>query len=137
MNVKGDTIPRLRADKNGLIQWIDRNGGFISVNIDEDEKYGGWKLTTGKNMRKNDVIAFLPNQLCLGSNPNDDIYSQNLQDNAKIIMNSVDRLQWRTRLAVALLSERVNEESYFRSYIENLPYEFRGFPIFFSANEFR
>jgi hypothetical protein len=38
---------------------------------------------------------------------------------------------------VALLSERVRPNSFFTPYLRNLPFEFWGFPLFFTAAEFR
>jgi hypothetical protein len=53
------------------------------------------------------------------------------------VMESLLPSQWRARLAVALLSERVRPESFFSPYIRNLPFEFLGMPIFYSPVEQR
>ena len=51
-------------------------------------------------------------------------------------MEAFSPSQWRTRLAVAILSERVRPKSFFYPYLSNLPFEVWGLPFFFNMTEF-
>jgi len=52
------------------------------------------------------------------------------------LMASLDEKQWRVRLAVAMLSERVRPNSSYRAYLRNLPFEYWGVPMFFNSSVF-
>ena len=51
-------------------------------------------------------------------------------------MEAFNPSQWRTRLAIAMLSERVRPKSFFYPYLSNLPFEVWGLPFFFNMTEF-
>lgn len=51
-------------------------------------------------------------------------------------MEAFNPSQWRTRLAIAMLSERVRPKSFFYPYLSNLPFEVLGLPFFFNITEF-
>eukprot|EP00981_Chlorochromonas_danica_P000953 scaffold229_cov155-Ochromonas_danica.AAC.1 len=53
------------------------------------------------------------------------------------LINAIGPQHWRARLAIALLCERCNPHSFFLPYLNNLPQEIRGVPLFFSPTEFR
>ena len=126
-------LPRLNSDPNSLIEWIKSNGGKFEVDIIQSTN--GWSLHTNKSYKKNDIIISIPKKLCLYSNPNK-MLTKILPQTANL-MNTLKPTQWRARLAILLLSERVRTNSFYQTYIDNLPFEFWGVPLFYNANEFK
>lgn len=128
-----DEVPRLHADIDLLIEWIVTNNGIFNANIKQSKE--GWTLTAKENIPKDTVIMKIPKSLCIYSDPS--LMNNKLLDSTSLLMNSLLPSHWRIRLAIALLSERVKPDSFFNPYLRNLPFEFWGMPVFFSATEFR
>ena len=131
-----DAAPRLYRDIDGLIEWIekDENNGVFDAAISEHPSKG-WTLVALEPVKPKTTLLQIPKKLCIFSDP--DIMNMPLLDNTKVLMKSLSDVHWRARLAIALLSERVKPESFFAPYLKNLPFEFWGMPVFFSASEFR
>jgi len=126
-------LPRLFADLGSMVRWIERSEGMVDTEVREGGE--GWTLHANRFVAKGTTLMSIPKSLCIFSDPQ--VMVENpLLDNARLLMQSLDRKHWRARLAVALLSERVRPSSFFRSYLRNLPFEFWGMPVFFSADEF-
>ena len=127
-----DEVPRLHADLDGLIKWSEKSGAKVDVKVKRGRE--GWSLyANGDTIKDNDLLS-IPKKLCLFADPSKSKVP--LLDNAINLINTLDKQQWRARLAIALLSERVRPSSPFRFYVRNLPFEFWGMPIFFSTAEF-
>jgi hypothetical protein len=121
----GDTVgvPRLHHDLRSLIRWIEKSGGLFDADVQKGNE--GWNLISSRAIESG---------ICIFSNP---AYMEvPLLENAQLLMSSLDQNQWRARLAVALLSERVRPSSHYRAYLRNLPFEFWGMPVFYSTQEF-
>ena len=132
------SLPRLDEDLSSLINWIEENGGNSnSKNIDILKTSEGWKLMTQCDVKKDSSIITIPKSLCLYSNT-DNTNTKNVQvlDSTLNLMSVISPNQWRMRLAIALLSERVRDDSSLKPYLKNLPFEYWALPIFFGANEF-
>ena len=127
-------VPRLHFDLNGLIRWITKEGGIFEAEVQRGDE--GWSLISNRNVEIGDILLSIPKSLCICANPKT-MKQHTLLDNTQLLMNSLNPKQWRARLAVALLSERVRPNSYFRPYLRNLPFEFWGVPVFYSTKEFR
>lgn len=132
-SVNSNQIPRLDTDLFGLISFIEKSGGSFEPRVVEYAE--GWALSSRRNVIKGEVLLSIPKSICIRSDPSASDLS--LQISAKNLMDLFDKKQWRARLAIALLSERVKPNSLFRAYIQNLPFEYWGMPMFFSTSEFR
>ena len=126
-------VPRLNADVRGLIKFAEKAGGTVFSTV-VNQSPDGWTLKTDQSVARDTVLISIPKSLCIFSDP--DLCTIPLDINAQQFMKSLDKGQWRTRLAIALLSERVRPTSPFRAYIRNLPFEFWGTPVFYSSSEF-
>ena len=131
------TVPRLYPDVNGLIDWIesDENNGIFDASIVENQGARGWNIVALESVKVNTTLIRVPKKLCIYADP--DLMSSPLQENTVELMESMSEQHWRARLAIALLSERVKRDSFFSPYLKNLPFEFWGMPVFFSASEFQ
>ena len=129
-------VPRLHPDVNGLVEWIenDDNKGIFDAAINENSGSKGWTLVALEPVKPNTILIRIPKKLCIFSEP--ELQISPLLDNTKQLMNSMSGTQWRSRLAIALLSERVKPHSFFSPYLRNLPFEF-CMPVFFNSSEFR
>ena len=130
---KAAIVPRLNADVKGLVKWVEKYNGSMS-NVFIDQSGEGWILKSIQNFKKDDILVSIPKTICIFADPSKCVLP--LLDNTQRLMNSLNKSQWRARLAVALLSERVRPNSPYRSYIRNLPFEFWGMPVFYSNSEF-
>jgi hypothetical protein len=129
-------IPRLHSDEDKLYKWIEENDGFFNADITQHSE--GWSLKSRHEILKGEEIIRIPTNLCISSTPSDmNSLFQPLLESAKQLMESLSETQWRARLAIALLSERVRPDSFFTPYLQNLPFEYWGMPIFTSASELK
>ena len=131
-NYESIGVPRLHHDLSGLIRWIEKSGGRFDAGVKKGNE--GWNLVSDRTVDIGETILFIPKSICIFSNPS--YMEVPLLENAQQLMSSLDEGQWRARLAVALLSERVRPSSHYRSYLRNLPFEFWGMPVFYSTQEF-
>mmetsp|Transcript_12843 Transcript_12843/g.12480 ORF Transcript_12843/g.12480 Transcript_12843/m.12480 type:complete len:672 (+) Transcript_12843:150-2165(+) len=125
-------VPRLHHDLSGLIKWIEKSGGTFDAGVLKGSE--GWNLIANHPIKAGEIVMKIPKSICIFSNP--DYMEVPLLENAQLLMSSLDKSQWRARLAVALLSERVRPSSHYRAYLRNLPFEFWGMPVFYSTQEF-
>ena len=125
-------VPRLHLDLVSLIRWIEKSGGVFDAEVGTHNE--GWSLCAKERVEAGTVLLKIPKSLCIYANPTLNVVP--LVDNVQQLMSSLDSSQWRARLAVALLSERVRSISHFRAYLRNLPFEFWGVPVFYSSQEF-
>ena len=141
------SIPRLNADVTSLYHWVRKEGGYINEDaIAINQTDTEWTVVARSTLAKDssEVLAEIPTRVCIYANQQrfeNDIGSSgataaSLLPATKELMKTVHSSQWRTRLAIALLSERVRPDSFFRPYISNLPFEFLGVPMFFNSTEF-
>lgn len=128
-------VPRLHADVRGLLKYAEKEGGTVFATV-VNQSPEGWTLKTDQHVPKNEVLVSIPKRMCIFSDPDLCSSDVSLDKNAERLIKSLDPGQWRTRLAIALLSERVRPTSQFRAYIRNLPFEFLGTPVFYSSSEF-
>lgn len=126
-------VPRLYGDSGELINWVERYGGTFNADIALDKE--GWSLSAPSNVPTNTALVRIPKKLCIYAEPT--LMGTPLLDSTSSLMNSLHSSQWRARLAIAVLSERVRPESFFGPYIRNLPFEFWGMPLFYTASELR
>ena len=126
-------VPRLHIDISSLMRWVEKAGGKFDANVEKQAE--GWSLTASNDIEQGTVLLQIPKSLCIYANPKY-MHDVSLLENTQELMSSLDPSQWRARLAVALLSERVRTGSHFRAYLRNLPFEFWGVPVFYSAEEF-
>lgn len=151
-------IARLSPDKIGLIRWIEDSGGSFQVNIENNKLTGGWSLCSSCDVKRGEIIASVPKSICIFSNVeqqrqfsdtnvvtasgsktsivNNNLKCHLLDSTQSLMMSLNNEKQWRTRLAIALLSERFRSNSVYKMYIQNLPCEIRGLPIFYTSEEF-
>lgn len=128
------TLPRLQPDPYQLVRWIEEFGGEFNAKIVQTQH--GWSLATKRRVKKHETLLKIPKKLCIS--PEENVMYGKLSTNALKVMCSLGSSQWRLRLAVALLSERVRgNQSFFFPYIRNLPFEFWAMPFFFSSSEFK
>ena len=127
------SLPRLHKNIPALISFVESNRGYVGVDIIEEKE--GWRLYTKQAFLKDQVVARVPKKICLFSDT--DKMTVPLNDNAQKLITSIDASQWRLRLSIAILSERVRPSSFFDAYLRNLPFEFWGIPLFFNSDEFR
>lgn len=125
-------VPRLHHDLSGLIRWIEKSGGTFDAGVQKGSE--GWSLISDRTIEAGETILSIPKSICIFSNPA--YMTVPLLENAQLLMTSLEENQWRARLAVALLSERVRPSSHYRAYLRNLPFEFWGMPVFYSTQEF-
>ena len=125
-------VPRLHHDLSGLIRWIEKSGGSFDAGVQKGSE--GWSLVANRVIEPGEIILSIPKSICIYANPS--YMEVPLLENAQLLMTSLDSNQWRARLAVALLSERVRPSSHYRAYLRNLPFEFWGMPVFYSTQEF-
>ena len=125
-------VPRLHHDLSGLIRWIEKSGGLFDAGVQKGSE--GWNLVANRAIEPGEPILSIPKSICIFANPS--YMEVPLLENAQLLMTSLDSNQWRARLAVALLSERVRPSSHYRAYLRNLPFEFWGMPVFYSPQEF-
>ena len=125
-------VPRLHHDLSGLIRWIEKSGGLFDAGVQKGNE--GWSLVANRAIEPGEAILKIPRSICIFSNPS--YMEVPLLENAQLLMTSLEPNQWRARLAVALLSERVRPSSHYRAYLRNLPFEFWGMPVFYSTQEF-
>jgi hypothetical protein len=124
---------RLYPDMNDFTTWLTEHGGYLLASVSPTRE--GWQLSSKANITAGSVAASIPKKLCIYADPAK-MAVPFLEATARL-MESLQPSQWRARLAVALLSERVRPDSFFSPYIRNLPFEFWGMPIFYSAAEQR
>jgi hypothetical protein len=112
---------------------VETNGGTSAVDIKEHKE--GWTIHTKQDAAKDQTLLRIPKKVCVFS----EVQHMHVPviENADRLIASIDPSQWRLRLAIALLSERVRPKSFYSAYISNLPFEFWGIPLFFSSAEFR
>jgi hypothetical protein len=96
-------LSRLHADLSALIKWVEKSGGKIDAIVDEGRE--GWTLHASRKIEAGEDLIIVPKSLCIFANP--DLMEVPLLENAQLLMKSLDEKQWRARLAIALLSERV------------------------------
>jgi hypothetical protein len=96
-------VPRLHHDLSGLIKWIEKSGGIFDAGVLKGSE--GWNLIANHPIKAGEIVMKIPKCICIFSNP--DYMEVPLLENAQLLMSSLDKSQWRARLAVALLSERV------------------------------
>ena len=125
-------LPRLHADLGSMVRWIERSGGKVDATVHEE--FEGWTLHANRKLAAGTTLMSIPKALCIFSDP--ELMENPLLENAQILINSLDKKHWRARLAIALLSERVRPNSFFRAFLRNLPFEFWGMPVFFSTSDF-
>ena len=125
-------VPRLHHDLSGLIRWIEKSGGFFDAGVQKGSE--GWNLVSDRTIETGETVLSIPKSICIFANPS--YMEVPLLENAQLLMTSLEENQWRARLAVALLSERVRPSSHYRAYLRNLPFEFWGMPVFYSTKEF-
>ena len=125
-------VPRLHLDLVSLKRWIEKSGGTFDAEVEKNAE--GWSLCAKDRVEAGTVLLKVPKSLCIYANPALNVVP--LVDNVQQLMLSLDSSQWRARLAVALLGERVRSISHFRAYLRNLPFEFWGVPVFYSSQEF-
>ncbi|RYG61827.1 hypothetical protein EON64_18315, partial [archaeon] len=94
---------RLDPDPDMLVNWIRTHGGQLDLEILQEKE--GWSLITKSAVQKDTVLATVPKRLCIFSQPEQ--MKSPLLPSAVFLMNNLDAQHWRTRLAIALLSERV------------------------------
>ena len=83
------------------------------------------------------MLASIPKNCCIFSDPDcGDAKDMRLLPATAALMRAVAPEQWRLRLALALLSERVRPRSAFRAFLRNLPTEYKSLPMFFGAFDF-
>ncbi|KAJ1427350.1 hypothetical protein B484DRAFT_397217, partial [Ochromonadaceae sp. CCMP2298] len=151
-------LRRWVADSGGLVRarvvqqkegWsLAALGGVDDDGVEEEEMgldegggvNGGGRAVggvggAGVRVRAGDVLLRIPLELCLYADPS--LMRTPLLPACAELMASLHPSQWRARLALALLSERVKPASFFNPYLRNLPFEFWGMPVFFSATEFK
>lgn len=126
-------VPRLNADIPTLMRWIEVHGGLFHAKVVQTKE--GWSLVSSKAFGRDDIIIKIPKRLCIFTDP--DEMEVPLSTNAQKVIMSLHESNWRARLAIAILSERVKPDSFYKPYIRNLPFEFWGMPLFFSSSEFR
>ncbi len=130
------SLPRLDEDLTSLTDWIETNGGDCNLlNIIVQKTSEGWTITTKNDIGKGSSIMTIPKSICLYSDTND-TESIRVLDSTLNLMSVISPSQWRLRLAIALLSERVRDDSSLKPYLNNLPFEYWALPIFFGADEF-
>ena len=132
-NIELDSVPRLHENIDEYLEWIESNGGTFLAKIVQQKD--GWSLSTTQKIPQSTEIIKIPKNLCIYADPAE--MMKPLLSNTEELMNALDISQWRARLAIALISERVKPNSFFKPYIQNLPFEFWGVPVFFSPDEFK
>lgn len=132
-SVADNEVPRLYQDSDELIKWVERYGGTITADITVAKD--GWSLSAQASVSANTALVRIPKKLCIYANPVH--MGTPLLESTALLMNSLGIAQWRARLAIAVLSERVRPESFFSPYIRNLPFEFWGMPLFYTTSELR
>lgn len=126
-------VPRLYADSNELIRWVEKYGGVFNADISLGKE--GWSLAAQGNVPTNTALVRIPKKLCIYADAS--FMGAPLLDSTSSLMSSLQSTQWRARLAIAILSERVRPDSFFSPYIRNLPFEFWGMPLFYTTSELR
>lgn len=125
--------PRLSNDIANLIEWIEtKNSGQFHACI--QPMPDGWVLLAKQRTIAGDILLKIPKKTCLFSDTS--VKYQSISNNAKILMESLDKKQWRARLALAVLSERVRPDSFYKPFIANLPFEHWSHSVFFKKEEF-
>ena len=136
------SMPRLNANVPSLYSWIQREGGFINEVVTVNQTEEGWTIVaeSGVTKQTGEVLGIIPRHLCMyasqSKSEEETTSSSSLLPATKELMRTVHPSQWRARLAIALLSERVRPNSFFKPYLSNLPFEFWGLPMFFNSTEF-
>lgn len=129
------TLPRLSEDLQSLLTWVTNENGFILARVNKTNE--GWTLVSSKEAQPGQCLVSIPKKLCIFSNPErNGAVEMPLLNSTLKLMASLDESQWRVRLAVAMLSERVRPNSSYRSYLRNLPFEYWGLPMFFNSSVF-
>lgn len=126
-------LPRLGMHIKSLYKWVEKANGYANVTINQNTD--GWTISTDRDVGVDETIIAIPRKVCIFADPTR--FETPLLENAQKLMNSLNVKQWRARLAIALLSERVRPRSPYKAYIRNLPYEFWGVPCFYSRFEFQ
>jgi len=94
-------------------------------------------LTLHIHTHQGEVLASVPKRCCIYSDPDcGDAKDMRLLPATAALMRVVAPAQWRLRLALALLSERVRPGSAYRAFLRNLPFEYWGLPMFFDTSDF-
>jgi hypothetical protein len=101
-----------------------------SVGINQTDE--DWTLVTKQSLAPEQVVIRIPKKLCIFCSPD----ARLLLPAAMELINRIQPSQWRARIAIALLSERVRPDSFYYPYLANLPFEFWGVPLFFNSTEF-
>ena len=130
-----ESLPRLSEDIDALLWWVEYENGFVKAKINKTTE--GWTLVSINGVTPGETLISIPKKLCIFSNPEDEAAVKMPLLNTTIkLMSTLDKKQWRVRLALALLSERVRPNSFYRAYLRNLPFEFWGVPMFFNSTVF-
>jgi hypothetical protein len=127
-------VPRLHVDVSSLLSWVERSGGRFHAVVDRHVGPEGWGLSAKGAAGAGETLVTVPKACCIFANPA--YMTTPLLDTTQQLMTALGPAQWRARLAIALLSERVRAGSQFRAYLRNLPFEFWGVPMFYSSDEF-
>jgi len=143
-----DPNPRLSKDLDLLRYWIKENGGDI-FHVDANELPPtnndfpqGWELQASANITKGETLVRIPKRLCI--HPDEKATDMELgpwqvleELDSAIKEQAPEELcrDGKVRLALAVLSERTKEDSFYYPYISNLPATFKGFPVFFNVTE--
>ena len=125
-------LPRLSENVQSLVSWTMDNGGTVDAAINRTAE--GWTLINRRSVSSGESIITIPKHICIFSKKIDSPF---LSKQTNQLISSISENQWRVRLAVALLSERVRPNSFYRPYLRNLPFEFWGLPMFFNSSEFK
>jgi len=135
LHVGNIEMPRIDENREELLAWVRDGGGEASVDINSSLE--GWSISSPRNASASSTFLKIPKALCIYSDPAK-MTAGILSDNGGALMSSLHPSLWRVRLAVALISERAKaSESHFRPYIENMPLEHWGHPLFYTPDEFR
>lgn len=125
-------VSRLNEDKDELIDWIRSENGLFRVTLETLPT--GWILSAKNSHAIGTTLLKVPEKLCIFSNPSK--MKETLSENSVALVNTFSPSQWRARLAIGILSERVRSLSFFHPYTRNLPFEHWGHPVFYSEQEF-
>ena len=139
-------MPRLDENIPALYHWIQKEGGSIQDGVHVNKTIDGWTLVSKSEVgieKVGTTLISIPRHLCIYSSPPPSARKSDSESESRALlhattelMNSIQPSQWRARLAIALLSERVRRNSFYYPYLANLPFEFWGFPMFFNTTEF-
>lgn len=133
LNAADSNDSRLSGNLDSLIRWIEDHGGRFDASMVQSNS--SWSLAASHETSPGTTLLSIPKKLCLHAHPPAMPLPYPVQ--TKDLINAIGPQHWRARLAIALLCERCNPHSFFLPYLNNLPQEIRGVPLFFSPTEFR